>query len=270
MKASQGILGRYVKVLEELAPAPEGLTLTQIMKTTELPRGTVHRLINALLNVGYVATLGNRKAYVLGPRLLRLLFLGVAPTSVSLVAHPILEDLVTQLGETAFLAQLTGKTVESVVMETPDYEGQTHVQPGRVMPINAAASAKAIFAFQDKALVDKVLSAPLVRYTKNTRVTEDAVRADLTEVQRQGYAVCADELDSGILSYACPVHIEAVGIIYSVGVVGLSERLKEHSSKAIISALQEKAQAFSRNLQNRLHGPILGEISELAKERLRK
>ena len=270
MKDSQGILSRYVKVLEALAPASEGLSLTQVMNVTELPRGTVHRLINALLNVGYLATFGNRKVYVLGPRLLRLLFLGVAPTSVSLVAHPILEDLVTQFGETTFLAQLTGKTVESVVMETPDYEGQTHVQPGRGMPINAAASAKAIFAFQDKALVDEVLSAPLVKYTKNTRVSEDAVRADLAQVERQGYAVCADELDPGVLSYACPVHIEGVGIIYSVGVVGLSERLKEHSPKAIISALQEKARAFSQNLQNRLHGPILGEISELAKEWPRK
>ena len=132
----------------------------------------------------------------------------------------------SQFGETAFLAQLTGKTVDSVVMETPDYEGQTHVQPGRAMPINAAASAKAIFAFQDKALVDEVLSAPLVKYTKNTRVSADAVRADLAQVERQGYAVCADELDPGVLSYACPVHIEGVGIIYSVGVVGLSERLK--------------------------------------------
>ena len=266
---TRGILARYIKVLEALAPAPEGLSLTQIMQVTELPRGTVHRLISALLGVGYIATHGNRKIYVLGPRLLRLLYLGVAPASLSLLAHPILEELVVQFGETAFLAQLVDKTVESVVMKTPDYEGQTHVQPGRVMPINAAASAKAIFAFQEKALVDEALSVPLVKYTENTRVSAEAVRADLAQVQRQGYAVCADELDPGILSYACPIHIEGVGNIYSVGVVGLSDRLKKHAPKTVISALQEKAQAFSRSLQNRLHKPVLGEISELVAGRLR-
>ncbi len=42
-------------------------------------------------------------------------------------------------------------------------------------------------------------------------MSEEAVRADLAQVQRQGYAVCADEPDPGILSYACPVHIEASG-----------------------------------------------------------
>lgn len=42
-------------------------------------------------------------------------------------------------------------------------------------------------------------------------MSEEAIRADLAQIQRQGYAVCADELDPGILSYACPVHIEASG-----------------------------------------------------------
>lgn len=263
---SRGILIRYVNVLEVLAPAPEGLSLTQIMKATDLPRGTVHRLINALLNVGYVTTRGNRKIYFLGPRLLRFLYLGIAPMSVSLLTPPILEELVDQFGETAFLAQLIGRTVESVVMETPDYESQTHVQPGRMMPVNAAASAKAIFAFQAKSLVDDVLSAVLVKYTKNTRVSEEAVRADLAQVQRQGYAVCADELDPGVLSYACPVHIEGVGIMYSIGVVGLSERLGRHPRKVVILALQEKARVFSGNLQKRLQRPISGEIFELTGE----
>lgn len=269
MKEARGILARYIKVLEALAPAPEGLSLTQIMNATDLPRGTIHRLINALLGVGYIATHGNRKIYVLGPRLLRLLHLGVAPVSVSLLARPILEELVGRFGETAFLAQLIGKTVESVVMETPNYEGQTHVQPGRVMPINAAASAKAIFAFQDKSLVDEVLAAPLVKYTRNTRVAEDAIRADLAQVQRQGYAVCADELDPGVLSFAVPIHIAGVGIIYSIGVVGLSERLKRYPASAIIAVLQESAQTFSRTLQNRLQRPVLGEISKLISERSR-
>ena len=267
MKKSHGILARYITVLEALAPASEGLSLTDIMKATGLPRGTVHRLINALLNVGYIATRGDRKIYVLGPRLLRLLYLGVAPSSVSLLAHPILEDLVRRFGETAFLAQLTGKTVESLVMDVPGSEGHSYVQPGRVMPINAAASAKAIFAFQEKALVDEVLAEPLVQYTKNTRVSEVDVRADLAQVQRWGYALCADELDPGVLSYACPVHIEGVGVLYSIGVVGLSERLRQHPAMEIVSALQHKAEAFSHSLQNKLQKPVLGRILEFVGER---
>ncbi len=42
-------------------------------------------------------------------------------------------------------------------------------------------------------------------------MSEEAVRADLAQAKRQGYAVCADELDPGILGYACLVHIEASG-----------------------------------------------------------
>ena len=267
MKETQGILARYIKVLETLAPSPEGLSLTEIMKATALPRGTVHRLISALFDVGYIATRTNRKIYVLGPRLLRLLYLGVAPVSVSLLAHPILAELVDRFGETAFLARLNGKTVESLVMEVPDYEGQSHVQPGRVMPVNAAASAKAIFAFQDRTLLDEVLAEPLVRYTKNTRITEADVREDLAQVQRQGYAICADELDPGVLSYACPIHIEEVGVLYSIGVVGLSERLRQHPPSEIVAALQTRAEAFSGSLRDRFKRPVLGDISEFVGKR---
>ena len=95
MSETTGILGRYAVVLETIAASPDGMTLTELIAATGLPRGTLHRLIGALREVGYIAPRGGRKVYGLGPRLLRLLHLGSAPASVPALARPMLQELST-------------------------------------------------------------------------------------------------------------------------------------------------------------------------------
>ena len=83
MSNAKGILSRYATVLDAVAGQPGGLSLTETMQATGLPRGTVHRLLGALLDVGYLANPESRKIYVLGPRLVRLLHLGASPAAVA-------------------------------------------------------------------------------------------------------------------------------------------------------------------------------------------
>ncbi len=250
MSSAKGILSRYAAVLDAIVSRPDGLSLTETMQATGLPRGTVHRLLGALQDIGYLATHDSRKIYVLGPRLVRLLHLGVSPASVDAVAKPILDGLVEKLGETAFLARLVGARVESFATAVPNREGQSHVHPGRDMPIHAAASAKAIFAFQEAPLVESALERPRTRYTENTRVDAADVRSDLETVRRKGYAMCANELDPGVLSYAVPVHVEGAGVLYSVGVVGLSARLARYTEAQLAGDLRAAAQSISARLSH--------------------
>jgi len=253
---SAGILGRYALILETLAASPGGMTLTELIAATGLPRGTLHRLIGSLLEVGYIAPRGGRKVYGLGPRLLRLLHLGATPASVPALARPMLQELSERFGETAYLAKLTGRHVESAAMVLPDTGGQTFVQPGRVMPIHASSSGKAIFAFQDNALVDAVLEQPREQYTASTITGEGAVRADLAKVRRQGYAICVNELDPGVASFAVPVHLDDAGVVYAVGLVGFEERVGRFESARIVAALHDVAERLASRLQTGLGVPV--------------
>jgi DNA-binding IclR family transcriptional regulator len=255
-----GILGRYAAVLETLAAAPGGLTLIEVVQATGLPRGTVHRLLGALREIGYIEPRDGRKVYVLGPRLLRLLHQGAAPATLSALAQPILAELVARFEETAFVAKLVGTEVQSAAMAVPEGNGQSHVQPGRVMPLHAAASAKAIFAFQDEALIGEALGRPLVRYTDSTRVSAVEVRSELVQVRHRGFAVCDEELDPGVLSYACPVHLEGAGVIYSIGLVGLSQRLGRHSEAEIVATLRDAAASLSNGLPGGPSKPLAASV----------
>ncbi len=261
---SGGILERYAAVLEAVAAAPEGLSLSEVVRASGLPRGTVHRLIGALAGAGFLAPRDGRKIYVLGPRLLRLLHAGAPPGAIASLLGPLLEDLAARYQETAFVAKLVGKTVRSVAMVTPASESRSYVQPGRIMPIHAAASAKAIFAFQDERLIERMLRRPRRTFTDRTRVAVAQVRADLKRVRRQGYAVCDGELDPGVLSYACPVHLPQVGVLYSIGMVGLSQRLGRYGADDVVGALRAAAERVSEGLPGALRQPAAPGVAAFA------
>ena len=252
--AEKGILGRYARVLDAVAATPGGLTFAEIMRKTDLPQGTVHRLIGALLRVGYIEPSQNRKIYVLGHRLLRLLHLRTPREVVVDLVRPVLEGLVERFAETAFVAKLEGEDVESIAMVLPDSERHSYVQPGRVMPLHAAASAKAIFAFQDEDFLSRVLSRPLTAFTPKSTTTKKNVLAELARVRKTGYAACLDELDPGVSSYACPIHV-AGGVFHSVGLVGVSQRLEQVPTETIVAALREAAQALRDRLSGQAPAP---------------
>ncbi len=248
MTRRSGILDRYAMVLDALAASSGGLTLTEIVQATGLPRGTVHRLIGALREVGYIEPSDGRKIYVLGARLLRMLHLGTPAEVIATLVRPVLEDLVGRFRETAFVAKLIGHEVRSVAMAVPAREGQSYVQPGRLMPIHAAASAKAIFAFQDEALVAEVLRLPREKYTDKAHTDEETIRAELARVRAEGFAICDEELDPGVFSYACPIHLPTAGVVYSVGLVGLTQRLQRFPAEEVVAGLRDAAAAIAEVL----------------------
>ena len=241
---ASGILSRYAAVLDVVAARPEGLILAEIMRATGLPQGTVHRLINALLKVGYIERRENRKIYVVGNRLMRLLYLRLPRATLADIARPVLDELAQRFKETAFLAKLDKDTVESVATVMPARDRRAHVQPGRIMPLHAAASAKAIFAFQGSDLLARALAVERDAFTPKTLTRRKDVLAEFERVRSTGYASCLDELDPGVASYACPVRIGDT-VVYSVGLVGIAQNVERFSVPTIVGALREAADRLS-------------------------
>jgi len=110
----RAILTRYALVLDTVAQASRALPLAEIGERTGLPQATVYRLVHALLHVGFLAPGEHRKHYVVGPRLLRLLCAAMPRGAVRQLAQPILEQLASDFGETAYVAKLEGAEVETL------------------------------------------------------------------------------------------------------------------------------------------------------------
>lgn len=233
-------LDRYIRALEAVAAAPNGLTLTEIATRCRLPSGTAHRIVNVLLGVELItSSRDNPRLLVVGERLHRLVHAGTAKGYLKIAIQPILDKVATSLGNTCFLARLNGHVVESIAWAVP-VAGTMRgfLYPEQVMPPHASASAKAILAFQRPALVQEALSAGLPRLTDATLTEVEKIKAEYEQVRRQGYATCWGELEAGLAAIACPIALPELGVVYSVAISGLEERLIAYDLAEVVATLQ--------------------------------
>ena len=241
-------LGRYVRILESVAAAETGLTLTEIAQELELQAGTVHRLLRSLVELGMLRARAGSKSYVPGPRLRNLLHMTLDRAEYSGLAQSVLDRLVDEFGETAHLARLNSDYAESVLMKQPLGSDRTFVQPGRRLPLHAAASGKAILAFQDEDFITRYLARPRARYTELTKVDEAEIRREMSRIREEGMAICENELDAGVLSYGHPVPAGDGHVLYSVGITGLADRFHLVARSRIRERLSEAAGDLGKNL----------------------
>ena len=241
-------LGRYVRILESVSASRSGLTLTEIANESGLQAGTAHRLLRGLVDLGLLRARTESKRYVPGPRLKNLLHLTLEMAEYAGLARSVLDRLVEDFGETVHLARLNGDWAESVLMKQPQGSDRAFVQPGRRLPLYAAASGKAILAFQSEGFVSRYLARPRVRYTDRTQVDDAEILREMARVREEGLAVCENELDAGVLSYGHPVPAGEGPVLYSIGITGLAHRFRLVERARIRERLSEAAAELSRSL----------------------
>ena len=246
-------LERYLAVLEAVATASKAPSLSEIAERCALPVGSTHRLLQNLQGSGLVTTDGTRrKDYRLGERLLRLLHAGSDDAWLKISVQPVLDALANEFGETCFVTRLVGHQVISLAWAVPTSGLQGYVFPGHIMPPHAAASAKAILAFQPKSVVDKALDVVLPKLTPRTKVTRTSIDREHARVRASGYATCLNEMEPGVGALAIPIEVPEVGVMYSLGVSSLIDRLNRRSLEATIERMRIAADGLS---------PALGDLS---------
>ncbi len=241
-------LGRYLRTLEAVVAARGGIGLTDLARRLDLSPSTAHRLAAALVDHGLLQRTEDTRLYQAGRRLGALLHASMTAEDCERAAAPALSGLVAEFGETAHLARLAGDHAESVLMRRPQDSERAFVQPGRRLPLHAAASGKAILAYQDKAFIDRWMALPRERYTADTRVGARDIRRDLARVRRRGIAVCSNELDVGVLSYGHPVRAGTGPVLYSIGITGLARSLDRVPPERVRASLAQAASELAGRL----------------------
>ncbi|WP_166652552.1 IclR family transcriptional regulator [Enterovirga rhinocerotis] len=245
---ASGPLDRYISLLELVAAFPGALILTDVSTLSGLPKTTAHRLLTGLARAGLVEGGGRRGAYQLGDRLVRLLHNSAADGWISALARPHLEALSARIGETSYLCRVVGHRVQVVTSEAPAAQWRTFVQPRVEMAPHAAATAKAILAFQDEALVSEALAEPLPRLTAHTVTDPARIRDIYAKAREDGFATCVSEIDEGLGALGVPVREPGGRVLYSLGVTGPVQRIMDQRWEERVSAMKEVAGALATTL----------------------
>ena len=238
------MLDRYCDILEAVAAAGAPVSAGDLARLTGLPRPTSYRLVAALLKHGLLDSEEGSGRYRLGNRFMRLAVTGRTDDDIANTVSPHLKKLVAQAGEAVFFSRYRDGAIDLIHVEIPRDQTRGFIHPGiGRRPVHACSSAKAIAAYLPQAVRDEMLSGQNERFNAATLTEREAVQAELDATRERGYAVCAEEIDEGVVSIAVPVEIEPIGVVFSLGVVGPARRLDQTSFETLARELKVTAKS---------------------------
>lgn len=228
----RSVLRRSAAVLEAFTEMDRTLTLGELSQRVDLPKSTLHRLAERLVEVGWLERTGG--GYQIGLRLFEIGALAYRRTRLIEIAAPRLQDLSQRSGLAVQLGVLDRNEV--VYLERiPTADFQLPTRDGGRMPAHCTGLGKAMLGFAEHRDIAEDFDFPLERLTPNTITDEDALLAELVAVREQGYAVDDEEACLGISCVAAPIRGSgrAIG---ALSVCGPSDRVHAGLSAAVVSA----------------------------------
>ena len=233
-------------ILTAISNGQREMTATQVAAATDMTVATAHRFLITLEELGALVRSDSNRfqlgllLFDLGQRVERHKVLTEA-------AQPHLETLAERLREAVKLSVLGGDHAVTVAKRDAGRSLQISM-PMRV-PAHCSAAGKVLLAGLPEIERDKMLATmTLVAMTARTHTDRTALRAELTRVDGQGYAIDDGELEEGLSCLAVPVHDAAGRVVAALSVSAPSTRLDWRNLEKCREALVEHAAAIGRAL----------------------
>lgn len=204
---------RTLDIIEYVVAHDRPLVAQEIAIALGIPVSSLSYLLGTLVERGYLARDGRR--YSAGPGLQRLQARS-GGFSLAERAAPLVRTLRVQLNETTSFFIRSAWDVEAIVTETSEQALRYAVPTGARLPMHAFASGKALLAaLSDEELDRYFAESERTRFTPATVTAEKALRRQLEEIRRTGFALTDEEFSLGIRGIGRVVTIggEAVGAL---------------------------------------------------------
>jgi IclR family transcriptional regulator, pca regulon regulatory protein len=226
------------------AQRPE-LTLSEVARHCDLTRAAARRFLLTLADLGYVRTDG--RLFRLTPRVRELGYAYLSSRSLPEVAAPHLERLVEEVHESSSMSVLDGDDIIYVARVPMARIMTVAINVGTRFPAYATSMGRVLLA----ALPEKVLEEYLGRVTLHrlaarTTTSVDALRAELSRVRGQGYAIVDQELEGGLRAVAAPVR-DKTGT--TVAAINVSSHASRTSMDKIRRELVPKLRAAAARIE---------------------
>ncbi len=246
--AGTGTLGKALEVLDIIALSDVPLRFTDILKTVDQPRGTLHRQLSNLIEEGLV--LANPDGtYDPGLRLLKLAARAWSKNSFRSIAEPHVRKLHEATGETVHLGVLNGLEVIYVDKIESNQTVRMHSQLGNASPLYCTGIGKAMLALlPEEDVVQRAQQFAYMKYTETTLHTPELLLADIQKVRNAGVAHDREEHEVGIRCVSAGIDGGENSTVAGVSVTAPAYRISEDTILKWESLVFETARAIERDM----------------------
>ncbi|WP_200887855.1 IclR family transcriptional regulator [Rhodococcus opacus] len=186
-------------------------------------------MLEALERGGLVEQLADSKRYRLGWSLL-VLATGAGDTPLLRASRPVLQTLVSRVGEVALLSVQQGNRSLTVLREESHQSLRAGGWVGRSSPMHCSASGRALLFDSDDELVEALTAEDLLTpiSTLAAPMNLDELLERLKTERAQGYSVASEEIEIGLTSVSAPVRDRNDTITSVINISGPTSRLITH------------------------------------------
>ena len=199
---------KALSILSCFIPYNQELGTYEISNILGYHKATVNRILLTLAKHGYLCQNSQTKKFTLGPAAVDI---GQAvnralKTNFLFIAKPFIDRLRDKLDETITLEVTSGNRVFMAYIAEGPQLVRLAGNVGEIVPINAAAGAKAILAFSPRDIVLKFIDVEFQQYTPNTITYKSRFLAQLDAIRERGYALDNEEIAPGTVAIGVPVY----------------------------------------------------------------
>lgn len=241
---------RAFQLLDVLMVSDEGLALSDLARSLNMSKSSMHRLLKTLEYCG-VVELHEERLYVLGPRIYKLASY-VRGAGLRRLALPAMQRLATAIGETIFLGRVEQDSVH--VLESVEAGGERlfpHVSVPRGMrvPLLAGASGRLVLANWPLERRQAWLRKhPLPRFTEHSITDPEQFLAEVEITVAHGVAIDHEEFLMGVNAVAVPIHGPEQSLVALLCTPGFASHFDDEAVQQAGRLLKAEAEQMSRSL----------------------
>ena len=245
--------GKFMAVLQVIADQPGKLDIANLAKSVPYPRGTLYRIVTALVAEDLVTENRSTGTYQLGHRLIHLASKSWETSDLRSAARDHIEALRNATGETVHLAVPSGTGMVYIdKLESPRTVRMTS-RIGTRVELHSTSVGKAYLAAlpedRCRAIIDGLAMQPR---TRNTITDVEALLAEVRRTRERGYSYDNEENEPDIRCFGGAI-VDRSG--QPVGGVSLSipiYRYDEERAKLFIDHVRKAVAAISATLKDML------------------
>jgi DNA-binding IclR family transcriptional regulator len=199
-------VSRVMQIIEAVARAERPPSPADLACQLNIPKPSIHRLLNQLEDDGFVQT--NLRGLILPSAKMHSIAWGVLHTErFSAARRAILQELTEEIDETCGIAVPRGTEMVYYDRVQSDWPLQIDLQVGSHTPSWCTASGKLYLSSlpreRRRRIIDKL---PLMQYTRNTIVDTQILEAELEQIKVSRVGTDNQEFVDGMVACAVPIN----------------------------------------------------------------
>jgi len=233
---------RTLLILEAVAESSAPLSPTEINRSIGLPKQSIHRLCQTMVDEGFLIRDVSGKRLQPAPRSLKM-------------ARGLFTSREQHMAQHQILMAISSVTRETVNFVLPEPDGMTYLDRvetdwifrielpiGSRVPFNCTASGKCYLASLDERQRELIVNnIDFEQRTPNTLTSPETLLAEIATIHEQGYAIDNEELFEGMIAIAVPIKDKKDNFLAALAVHGPTQRLDHDILLGHLDAIKDGA-----------------------------